>query len=139
MFAQIFQNRIIIIKIFKDEIKYKATKLNVFETLLNIINCISTKFNFSNFLFFNKENSTKINKNKENEIILPKILVNNILLFILTVSTLIEIKVYLNEKQICKFNFSKNEKIKNFINIISNKIPNKSILRISNNIEKYYS
>ena len=96
---------IILINIKKDGEKFYSIKLNVHETLLNIRNCISTKFNFSNFYFVNKENSTKIDKNKENEIILSEILINNNLFYILTDSTLIEIKVYLNEKQICKFNF----------------------------------
>ena len=96
---------IILINIKKDGENFCSIKLNVHETLLNIRNCISKKFNFSNFYFVNKENSTKIDKNKENEIILSEILINNNLLYILTDSTLIEIKVYLNEKQICKFNF----------------------------------
>ena len=118
------QNKLI--NIFNNDQKFKATKLDVNETLLNIRNFLITKFNLTDFYFFNKQNSSKIEKNKESEIILSEILVDNNSFYIITDSILIT--VYLNEKQIYKINFSKYEKVKNFINIISDKIPNDSIL-----------
>ena len=115
-----------VINIFKDNKKFKSTKLNAFDYLLNIRNSLIKKFNLFNFYFFNKQNSSKIDKNQESEIILSEILVDNNSFYIITDSILIT--VYLNQKQIYKFNFSKYEKVKNFINIISNKIPNDSTL-----------
>ena len=115
-----------VINIFKDNKKFKSTKLNAFDYLLNIRNSLIKKFNLTNFYFFNKQNSSKIDKNQESEIILSEILVDNNSFYIITDSILIT--VYLNQKQIYKFNFSKYEKVKNFINIISNKIPHDSTL-----------
>ena len=118
----------ILIKIYKDKEKFRATKLNVFETLLNIRNYISTNFNLSNFYFFDKNNFFIIEKNNEQKLILNEILINNNTIFITTNLSLIEISVYLNKNQIFKFKCLKNENVKNFIKIISNKIPNDSNL-----------
>ena len=69
------QNKLI--NIFNNDQKFKAAKLDVNETLLNIRNFLITKFNFTDFYFFNKQNSSKIEKNQESEIILSEILVDN--------------------------------------------------------------
>ena len=119
------------INIFKDDEKYIKIKLNALDYLINIREFLSKKKNLSNFYFFNKKNSIKIEKNEETDKILSEILKNNDELYIITDSNSIEnieITVFLNQKQICKLNISKNEKVKNFINIISNKIPKDSTL-----------
>ena len=99
------------INIFKDDEKYIRTKLNAYDYLINIREFLSKKKNLSNFYFFNKKNSIKIEKNEETDKILSEILKNNDELYIITDSNSIEnieITVFLNQKQICKLNISKN-------------------------------
>ena len=117
-----------IINIYKDKEKFMITKLNIYDYLIKIRNIISEKYGFSNFYFFNKNSSTIVEKNKEKTIVLSEILYNNNSLYIKTDLGSIEISVYLNQNLIQKINFSKNEKIKNFIQIIKNKIPNEYFL-----------
>ena len=59
--------------------------------------------------------------------ILSEILISEKKFYIITDSNT-KINIYLNQKQIYKFNYSINEKVKNFINFISNKIPYDSTL-----------
>ena len=120
-----------IINIYKDKEKFMVTKLNIYDYLIKIRNIISEKYGFSNFYFFNKNSSTTVEKNKEKTIVLSEILYNNNSLYIKTDLGSIEISVYLNQNLIHKINFSKNEKIKNFIQIIKNKIPNDSSLVVN--------
>ena len=117
-----------IINIYKDKEKFHSTKLNIYDSLANIRNSISTKYNFSNFNFFNKNNSTSVEKNKEKAIILSEILYNNNSLYINSDLTSIEISVYVNQNLNHTINFSKDEKVKKFFLIIKNKIPNNSTL-----------
>ena len=117
-----------LINIYKDKEKFHSTKLNIYDSLANIRNSISTKYNFSNFNFFNKNNSTSVEKNKEKAIILSEILYNNNLLYINSDLTSIEISVYVNQNLNHTINFSKDEKVKKFFLIIKNKIPNDSTL-----------
>lgn len=73
---------------------------------------------------------------------------NNDSLYIITDSNLIEnieITVFVNQKQVYKFNISKNKKVKIFIKIISNKISKDTnlifdafnILMIKKKLNKY--
>ena len=117
-----------LINIYKDKEKFHSTKLNIYDSLANIRNSISTKYNFSNFNFFNKNNSTSVEKNKEKAIILSEILYNNNSLYINSDLTSIEISVYVNQNLNHTINFSKDEKVKKFFLIIKNKIPNDSTL-----------
>ena len=96
------------------------------------------KTKFSNFLFFQKEDSSLIERENEDQYLLSEILYNENIFEIKTCKNTnsdsnfdlneILITVFLNNNVFCKRKFSKNEIFTNFLKTFPNKIPSDSIL-----------
>ena len=117
----------------KDGKNFCSLIIHPFTDLYLVREEIIKKKKFSNFLFFDKENSVPIEIEKENELILAEIAFDDNNLEIKTNknaiadpsfnSDLIDINVYLNNNIFYQGKISINETMNNFLNNFSNKIP----------------
>ena len=117
----------------KDGKNFCSLNIHPFTDLYLVREEIIKKKKFSNFLFFDKENSVPIEIEKENDLILAEIAFDDNNLEIKTNknaiadpsfnSDLIDINVYLNNNIFYQGKISINETMNNFLNNFSNKIP----------------